>query len=67
MLVSLSYYVNHGNVLDFPASLHEMNRMEKWNTHAMARQASRQAEQASEKKIRQRKKQANINEAYVCW
>lgn len=26
MLVSLSYYVNHGNVLDFPASLHEVNR-----------------------------------------
>lgn len=29
MLVSLSYYANHGNVLDFPASLNELNKTGK--------------------------------------
>lgn len=27
--VAVSYYINHGNVLDFPASLNELNSMEK--------------------------------------
>lgn len=54
MLVSLSYYVNHGNVLDFPASLHEMNRMEKWNTHASeaGRQAGKQKKKLYSKNAR---------------
>lgn len=65
MLVSLSYYVNHGNVLDFPASLHEMNRMEKWNTHA--KQAGQAGRQVGKKKNGNARSKQTSTEAYAFW